>query len=563
MITKKKSSLLRTRIRKNMNSDNSNKSSSPNSQTLNSASNYNYNNNTSYNSNKYSIVSINSNFSTRKHRKKYKTFLTKVHTLRRMKRVLPIGEDRIAKYIDDNRIDLIRTKIIKGSILDKYFFNHNKENCICENIYKLFSKEDIKKCKCSSMKTYNTQKKSILYIKSLKCSNVQSILKVLPLDTYYMKMRMETKNYMFIELDNFTIQTVINNYVNKVLPSNSINIMNSGVCNRKEHTYKNRTISTTIPPPNKKIKKDKHYFEEGQINGDINSDINGDIHGYNLISEAELGSGSQFLLKLLSGYFDKEFEITNEDKRYMLVVNFLLQSTLIIGHLQSSSLELFHGNYKPDNVFIKKCKINETHHYNFNILGKKIQVKNMGFVVLIANFNKSSITIKSEINNLSNNKYRFIPTLSFNPILGNYVNDLIQNYGDIDPDIYEGDIKINKVFISKLMPIDKDPTIHILRSAGIKLYRDFDLYTFIVKLLDNIIVREYILKKKLDTTILSFMSTKFKNYIFNRLPKTNSLNETSYIIVDILDKINEPLPRIFNNDYYTILKNLNYKLFKQ
>ena len=80
-----------------------------------------------------------------------------------MKRVLPIGEDRIAKYIDDNRIDLIRNKIIKGSILDKYFFNHNKENCICENIYKLFSKEDIKKCKCSSMKTYNTQKK-VFYI---------------------------------------------------------------------------------------------------------------------------------------------------------------------------------------------------------------------------------------------------------------------------------------------------------------------------------------------------------------------------------------------------------------
>ena len=83
-----------------------------------------------------------------------------------------------------------------------------------------------------------------------------------------------------------------------------------------------------------------------------------------------------------------------------------------------------------------------------------------------------------------------------------------------------------------------------------------------VKLLDDINVRNYIIKKKIDTTILSFMSPKFKHYIFNRLPITQSLSETAYVIVDVLDKIKEPMYRIFYDDYYKILKNLNYKLFK-
>ena len=83
------------------------------------------------------------------------------------------------------------------------------------------------------------------------------------------------------------------------------------------------------------------------------------------------------------------------------------------------------------------------------------------------------------------------------------------------------------------------------------------------KLLDDINVREYIILKKLDNTILNFMSTKFKNYIFNRLPKTKSLSETAYVIVDIFEKINEPMSKIFTFDYFKILTNLNYHLFKK
>ena len=556
MTKKRKSSTLHTKKYK-YNNNNSRNSNSLKSETLYSNNNsnnnllskfiklkkinYNYDNN-SFSGNKYSIVSINSKFPTKKGKKKYKTFLSKVHTLRRMKRPYLKDEDRLAEYIDDNRRELLNNKIIKGNVLDKYIFNHNKEKCICENIYKLISKEDKDKCLCSNMKTYSSQDKNGASIHSLKCSNSQNILKVSALDTYYMKMRGETKNYIFIELDNFTLQTIINTYVYKLLPYNSINIINSGICNAKNYKYKNKELfSNTL---NKQYK------------------IKGRRHGYNLMDEVDLGTGGQFFLKLIEGKLDKEFKILNEDKRYMTVINFLLQSTLIIGHLQSKSLEFFHGDYKPDNVFVKRCNTSKTKYFNFNIFGKEIKVKNIGFAVLIANFDKSSITINSQINNLSNNKYRLIPPIVLKPFLGKYVNDLIKNYGDIDPDIYEGEIKINKVLLSKFTTLSKDPTIHILRSAGIKLYRDIDLYTFMVKLLDNIIVRNYIRSKKIDMTILSFMSPKFKHYIFNRLAQNKSLSETTYVIIDILDKIKEPMERIFYEEYYKILKLLNYKLFK-
>jgi len=571
MSRKRKSSTLHTQKHKKNNTSSLN-FSSRNSQTLHSNNNsnnnnllskfikskkinYNYDNN-SFSKNKYSIVSINSNFPTQKGKKKYKTFLSKVHTLRRMKRKPTKIYGKLAQYIDDNRRDLANNKVIKGNVLDKYFFNHDKNKCVCENIYKLISKEDKdkNKCLCKNMKTYSSQGRSGASIHSLKCSNIQTILKVLALDSYYMKMRGETKNYMFIELDGFTIQTIINSYVYKLLPNNSVNIINSGICTAKNYKYKNTELLKNINKPNTKTKSKS-------INTN-NEKIKGAIHGYNLMDEADLGSGGEFLLNLLNGKYDKEFKITNEDIRYMTVINFLLQSILIIGHLQSSSLEFFHGDYKPDNVFVKKSTPTQTRYFKFNIFGKEMKVKNMGFAVLIADFDKSSITINSEINNLSNNKYRLIPPIVAKPLLGNYVNDLIKKFGDVDPDIYEGDIKINKVFISKFIPLGKDPTIHILRSAGIKLYRDFDLYTFMVKLLDDINVRNYVKKNKIDTTILSFMSPKFKHYIFNRLPQTKSLSETAYVIVDVLDKIKEPMNRIFYEEYYKILKLLNYKLFK-
>ena len=58
------------------------------------------------------------------------------------------------------------------------------------------------------------------------------------------------------------------------------------------------------------------------------------------------------------------------------------------------------------------------------------------------------------------------------------------------------------------------------------------------------------------------MSQKFKTNMLNRLSKTKTINETAYTIVDIFEKINEPMYKIFTEDYFNTLKNINYKLFK-
>ena len=61
---------------------------------------------------------------------------------------------------------------------------------------------------------------------------------------------------------------------------------------------------------------------------------------------------------------------------------------------------------------------------------------------------------------------------------------------------------------------------------------------------------------------MSFMSNKFINMLFSMPVRNISLNESAYIVVNILKHINEPLPVIFKHDYLNILRNLNYKLFK-
>ena len=44
--------------------------------------------------------------------------------------------------------------------------------------------------------------------------------------------------------------------------------------------------------------------------------------------------------------------------------------------------------------------------------------------------------------------------------------------------------------------------------------------------------------------------------------KEISLNESVYMIVDILEKIKEPMTSVFSNNYIEKLKALNYRLFR-
>ena len=451
-------------------------------------------------------------------------FLSKTKTAYHLKRE-PLVKDKVLEFLDDHSNLLLNNKVLQDSILDKEIFNHSTLNCVCENIFKKHLEED---CKCNNMKTYSSQGKSGASIHSIQCITDKSvdsekekqILKVVPLSNYYIKLRQETKKYIFLELDGFTIQTLINTYVYRELPMNTVNIVHSGVCNKS--TF-------------------------------------GKYYGYNLMAEADLGSGRIFVNDLLGGKYDKDFNIKNSDDRYKAIVNFLLQCILIIGHLQSSSLEFFHGDYKPDNVFVKKVPYEETKNYKFNVFGHNVKVKNMGFAVLIADFDRSSISLSGD---RYKKKYRIISPILFKPFLTSYVNDIITNYGDVDPDNMKDDIYIKKLFVSNIIPHSKDPTITILRSAGVKLYRDFDLYTFMIKLLDTDKIRNFITDKKIDQTILAFMSNNFKRELLTKSARTISLNESAYIVVEILNKLKEPIRPIFTDNYLKTLELLNYRLFR-
>ena len=473
------------------------------------SNNINSDNNDNDNDSKSFII----RFSSRK-------FLSQTQSIIRRGPKLKIKKhNEFAMFITDVLDKLKRGKSIYKKKLDKHIFNDSETKCICKNIYKS-SKKLPDDCECENIKTYSAQGKSGAVIYSINCGNQQDILKIINMTNYYMKMRTETNNYIFIELDGFSLQTIINTNVYKELPNNTINIVNSGVCKNKYRGLK----------------------------------------GYNLMEEADLGSGRQFFIKLLSGVYDDNFNIKNEDNRYVYITNYLLQVIFIIGHLQSTKLEFFHGDYKPENVFVKRIERKSLDFFTFRVFGKVLKVKNLGFAVLIADFDRSSITVEEEFNP---KKYRIIPPILFKTFLSSNVNDIIKKSGDIDPDTnVKKSVKLEKLFISHFVPQKKDPTITVLRSAGVKIFRDIDLYTFFIKLLDSVRIREYFMTKRFNVTIMSFMSPKFIDALFAMPAKEVSLNESAYIAINILDKIKQPMNSVFTDYYIETLSSLNYRLFK-
>jgi len=443
--------------------------------------------------------------------------------------------DNIVEFIDDRIYELNKGKIIDAEIIEQKLFNHNLENCICQNI-DISINTDSKRsksldddCKCSNVKRYSSQGKSGASINSVECNGDRNILKVVPLSNYYIKKRDETKKYIFIEMDGFTIQTIINTYVFRELPYNTVAINNSGVCI-----------------------KDNNWF------------LGKKYMGYNLMEEANLGSGHDFINKLLRGDLDEEFGInmgpSGRDARYRMFVNFLLQSICIIGHLQSSSLEFFHGDYKPDNVFVKRLEPDTLDFYHFNISGIPIKIRNLGFAVLIADFDRSSITLKSSSDKI-NKKYRIISPILFKPLLATNVNKTIKKYGNSDPDGVK-EVQLDKFGVSSIIPKSKDPTITILRSAGVRYFQDIDLYTFFILLINKKTILDYILEHKLDDTIMSFMSAKFRKYLSGINVENIGMNNAAYLAVDIFSKIHEPMPRVFTSKYIKSLDILNLYLFE-
>lgn len=223
--------------------------------------------------------------------------------------------------------------------------------------------------------------------------------------------------------------------------------------------------------------------------------------------------------------------------------------------MQSSSLEFFHGDYKPNNVFVKTISRDTLTQFKYKINGTEIKLKNLGFAVVIADFDRSSISlenIQQHETPTSNTKYRLVCPILFKPLLKKYVDHTIAEYAEKDPNNKNNNynIRFPKYLLNHVIPNSKNPNITILRSAGVTLFRDLDLYTFFIKMFEDFGIHNDFINSK----FLLFMSPQFKK-ILGKIPfRTRTLNESAYIAIKIFHKINEPMKPIFTEEYINTLK---------
>jgi hypothetical protein len=229
---------------------------------------------------------------TKKKSKKHTSKKTK--TLRRIVRdIKQHSNDKFIDFLDDYKNILINGKKLNYLELNEEIFKSNLINCICENIFK---KHVDKTCRCKQIKTFSSQGFSGAEIHSIKCDinsfsddifdkNIKKkqsqfnnlILKTIKQDDYYLQHKYTSNKYYFIEVDRFSIQVLINKYVNLHLPNNTIYQYNNGFCTDND-------------------KKS--------------------IVGYNLMEIADLGSADKFVKNIIKGInlklkYNKKLNVKN------------------------------------------------------------------------------------------------------------------------------------------------------------------------------------------------------------------------------------------------------------
>ena len=431
--------------------------------------------------------------------------------------------DKILDFINVNIDKLLKGYVFHHSSLDKTLFNHFDKNCICENIFK---QKIMEGCKCNNIELYPSQGKSVAKIYSIDCSNkknkgtnIKQILKVMSFSNYYIKLNQETKQYIYLETDKFTNQTLIHYYVYRELPLNCINIVNFGICKN----------------PNENDTYNKYY-------------------GYNLMDKADIGDGNVFITGLIEGIYDREFGLSNSKDRYNAVINFLLQSMCIKGHLQSSNLELLHGDYKSNNLLIRRVSSNDINFFKFNVFDRIIKIKNIGFAVLIADFGTSSLSLNCK---KYKKKYRIVPVMNVEKTKLSYINEIIRKYADVEPNNYELNKYSRNIFNTNLFPPEQKNIVKILWLSGLKLYLDFDLYIYVVKLLNMPIIKKYIIDNSLDKNIFSFIDGKVFREILKYQEYEISINRILLLITDICEKLKIFIKPIFTEQYIEMLERLS------
>ena len=349
---------------------------------------------------------------------------------------------------------------------------------------------------------------------------------------FVFNMYLQTQNYIYLETPRYLLDVIINSYMYNYLPSNVVKVL------AFEHVLSNK-------------------------------------NNYVLLEDSDYQNGKIFLDNLIKGKLDDILHLENSDDRYKAVTNFLLQCIMVLGHLNTSEFEFTHGNYLSSNIKIRlsrnendmgsktktqtQTKSSPKRWLTFKIDGKTVKLRDMGFQVLISNFENASISISSE---RYNKQYKLIKPLQHKLFLDRIVKQYITKYSDIKPN-KKRQIQINKLFVSNLVHKTLDPTIEVLRIAGIKYYNNIDIYVLFMDLLNDQTVREYFKAKKIDKTVMSFMSDNFIDALFMTEIKDRNIEEMLYEIVDITStKLHEPINYIFSKEYMKTLDLLNHKLFR-
>jgi hypothetical protein len=460
-------------------------------------------------------------------------------TIKRVKRdFIKDNENTINHLLDDYIYKMKKGKILDIELFSPYIFKSNKNTCLCEHVLKKHINKD---CLCKNLITFSKQGLSGAEIHSIMCNinglQDKNILKVTKLSNYYIKYRLDTKKYHFIEVDKFTQQTLINQYVNEILPLNSISLINSGYC---------------LSDPSL-----------------LNKLIGSKIYGYVLSDIADLGDGLLFLKKIIKGNIKfSNYDSKDDNSKYKLFVNFMLQALLSIEHLHQSKYKIFHGDLKLSNFLVKTSNINEIKYFDFKINGKTLRVKNLGFAVLIIDFDTSSITLKSN----NDKDYRIVPTVFMNTVFRPWMNNIEEKFANKSNE--QGlDMYKNKNFKKKGKELPSigilsyiydtlNPLIDFFRGAGVDYFMDIDICTLAILILTDPDLKNYCIKNKsIYTTLFSFLSPKIYSDILQYTIDNESVNKAVSILSSILKNNNEKMDKIFTNQYVKDLELINYKLF--
>ena len=455
---------------------------------------------------------------------------TKKGTKKFTKRTKHNDNDTFITYLDDMKFSLTKGKILAIDDIETYILKTDKNNCICENIFK---EHVAGACKCENLKDYEKQGLSGAEIHQIKCNilnqqNKPVILKTVEQSNYYIKHSHTSKKYYFLEADRFTQQVLINNYCNKYLPDNTVKYYESGIC----------------------------------IKDDVKM-------GYILMELADCGSGEVFLKDIFANkmkFTNSKLQIDNPEHKYKIIVNFFLQVILTLGHLQQSPIALFHGDLKLENYFVKSCDVTNKPFFTFKINGRTIRIRNIGFAVLITDFDLSSISLRTGKPNEKD--FRITPPLKF-PFLLEYWRNNLLKYANTEPNDLKNSygktgVKLENMPIINWLPSKLNPSISVYRAVGSKYFQEIDLYLFIVKTLHEPHIREFILKNKLEQSLLAFINPDvFKEILNLKLRFENSVNWAFSNLVSIMDKTGQYLRPVFTDEYINNLKQLNYKLFEK